>query len=101
MRWITLGTGVFAILVGLVAVDRLRAEPEDEAVTRGREHVEATCVGCHQGPQLDAVVSRRFDPENRETLDAFLSTHHVADAALRADVITYLEIRMATAPVSR
>jgi len=85
------------LVVLLLGVGRLWAAPESEGAVQGREHVEQTCVGCHAGSQLEVVIRGRLDPQNRDALDAFLASHHVADPALRADVIAHLEARFASA----
>lgn len=89
-------------LIGLVvlpvaaslAYSSPEAAPDPKSVTRGREFVEKTCAGCHPGPQLDAVIGERLDPEERDAFHAFLAIHHVADTARRDDVIAYLQTRV-------
>ena len=81
----------FACLLALACT----AEAGSDEVGRGAAHVAATCNGCHPGPQLDAVVRRRVaDRDAHQALDAFLGGHHVADAALRSEVIAHLLARL-------
>lgn len=92
--------GMFVVVLSglLLVVHPLRAaSTPDDAVARGRAYVEKSCIGCHAGVKLDAVVEKRFDPAQRSAFDAFLATHHVPDSALRSDVIDYLEMRRAAA----
>lgn len=71
----------------------------DEASAPGAATAEESCVGCHAGAQLDAVVRRRVaEKDANAALDAFLARHHVPDAALRADVVAYLVARLEAAP---
>jgi hypothetical protein len=93
MRSVVPGLIALAVLAGWFALRPLGADAQDEAPVRGRAPVEKPCVGCHPGSRLDAVVSRRLGSQGRDSLDAFLAGHHVADAALRKDVIAYLETR--------
>ncbi|NNL68293.1 MAG: hypothetical protein HKP30_18735 [Myxococcales bacterium] len=80
-----------ALSGALLAASWLHAASGDAAsIERGRAHLEKTCLRCHAGPQLDALVRGKL-----AELDGFLAEHHAADPALRADVIAALEHRLA------
>ena len=88
---------VFVVLAVVGAWLGLRpsaADPGAAGLERGRAHVEKTCVGCHAGAALDAVSARRI-AQGPDALGTFLASHHVPDAALRADVVAYLQQRAA------
>lgn len=78
----------------------MRAEDgSDQAAARGAGHVEKACIGCHPGPQLDAVVRQLVaDTDAHVALDAFLVSHHAADPAPRAEIIAHLQARLDAAP---
>lgn len=67
----------------------------DEAETRGAAQVEKSCVGCHPGVQLEAVVQHHVAGRDASVaLDVLLAEHHAPDAAVRADVIVHLRARL-------
>ena len=97
-----LATLVLVVVVSWFAARTLHASEASEALARGEGYVQKTCVGCHAGPRLEVVVSRRLDssdvhPIDLEPLSTFLATHHVRDDSLRTDVIAYLRTRLTTA----
>ncbi len=97
MKLLAPSLAIVGALAAWAGVQLFGSGPDAEAVARGRAHVEKTCVGCHPGSQLDVVAARRLDPADRDPMDRFLAGHHVADPALRADVIAYLETRLPAA----
>jgi hypothetical protein len=96
----TAALAIAALLAGLLlAAPWLRADAGNgEAVERGRAHVEKSCLHCHPGAELDALVRKKVaDRALPAALDAFLSGHHAAEPALRADVLAALAHRLAAA----
>jgi len=102
MTWRALTPGILALAVvgAWLGLRPSPADPQEAAPERGRAHVEKTCAGCHPGAGLDAVARRRI-AQGPGALDAFLASHYVADAALRADVVAYLQKRVATESAAR
>ena len=85
---------LLATLLSLACSGGMRAE-DGAAAARGAAQVEKTCIGCHPGPKLDAVVRRHVAGKDAGVaLDGFLAGHHVPDAALRADVVAQLRARL-------
>jgi hypothetical protein len=91
-------TAVTALGIAWMASSLSGCEPAARAEADGSEraqaHVEKTCVGCHPGAKLDEVARRRNET-GADALDTFLKAHHVADTALRAEVVAYLRTRLA------
>ncbi len=97
MDKVTAGAMLIAIGALLLTSAGLRADA-DAGGDRGRAHIEKTCMRCHDGAKLDALVRARVgDRELPAALDAFLAGHYAADPALRADVLVALEQRLAAA----
>lgn len=96
LKSLTPGVLALAVLGAWLELRPSAAGPEAAALERGRAHVEKSCLGCHAGAGIDEVAKRRI-AQGPEALDAFLTSHFVPDAALRADVVAYLQRRAAAA----
>jgi len=96
-RSLTPGVLALALVGGWLALRPTAADTAAEtALARGRAHVEKTCSGCHSDVALDAAVKSRLHG-GADALDAFLAKHFAEDSALRADVVAYLQARVAAA----